>query len=95
MYGDDSIVVAFDARRSSISSYTNLADHLRMLGVYDSPISKCMSRTPPLVPVKEEHEIWVRKQPRLMFREMSRMSGKYFHTRGKASRSYPRDYKTI
>lgn len=42
IYGDDSIVVEFDARRSSISSYTNLADHLRMLGVYDSPVAKCM-----------------------------------------------------
>eukprot|EP00026_Physarum_polycephalum_P004383 Phypoly_transcript_04401.p1 GENE.Phypoly_transcript_04401~~Phypoly_transcript_04401.p1 ORF type:complete len:543 (+),score=73.34 Phypoly_transcript_04401:306-1934(+) len=40
VYGEESIVVEFDVRRSSISSYTNLADHLRMLGVYDSPISK-------------------------------------------------------
>jgi hypothetical protein len=45
LYGDDNIVVAFDARRSSISSYTNLADHLRMLGVYDSPSSKSARST--------------------------------------------------
>jgi hypothetical protein len=43
VYGEESVVVEFDARRSSISSYTNLADHLRMLGVYDSPVgAKCM-----------------------------------------------------
>jgi len=40
IYGDDIIAVTFDTRRGSISSYTNLADHLRTLGVYDSPLSK-------------------------------------------------------
>lgn len=37
IYGDDTVTVTFDARRSSISSYTRLSDHLRSLGVYDSP----------------------------------------------------------
>jgi hypothetical protein len=47
MYGDDAIIVAFDARRSSISSYTNLADHLRALGAYDSPVPKGMNHPLP------------------------------------------------
>lgn len=40
IYGEENIVVSFDSRRSSISSYTNLAEHLRSLGVYDSPVAK-------------------------------------------------------
>jgi len=37
IYGEESITITFDCKRTSISSYTNLADHLRSLGAFDSP----------------------------------------------------------
>lgn len=37
-YGEETITVTFDNKRASISSYTNLADHLRSLGAFDSPL---------------------------------------------------------
>lgn len=37
IYGDDTVAVLFDSRRSSVSSYTKLSDHLKSLGAYESP----------------------------------------------------------
>jgi hypothetical protein len=44
-YGEESIVITFDNKRASISSYTNLADHLRSLGAYDSPLYSRSTRS--------------------------------------------------